>query len=322
MKTAIFKVVKSGLQTTVQDLGREGYQQYGISPSGAMDHFSMQIANILVGNRLGEAVLEAAFVGPELEALCDMTVAICGGEFSPIVDGWKVPMWKSFLLKKGQLLSIGPCGSGARTYIAAAGGYDVPLVLGSKSTFLSSRFGGYDGRALKKGDMLSGFPFVQKPFKRLPLSLIPQYTKQLNVRVILGPHEERFDEESIKRFFTEKYLVTPQSNRMGYQLKGPKVEHITGPDIISDPVPFGGIQVPASGQPIILMADRQTTGGYTRIGTVISADLPLIAQAVPDTNITFSMVSIEEAQRLYLERRMLLKHLAIAAKNQEPSFSK
>ncbi|AZU63776.1 biotin-dependent carboxyltransferase family protein [Neobacillus mesonae] len=314
MKTAIFQVVKPGLQTTLQDLGRDGYQVYGVSPSGAMDRFSMQIANILAGNTAGEAVLETAFAGPELEALNDITVAICGGDFSPKVDGRDVPLWKSFLLRKGQLLSIGPCRRGARTYVAVAGGFEVPKVLGSKSTFLSSGFGGFEGRALKKGDVLFGSSMIRTPFKALHPKLIPQYSEDINVRVILGPHEAMFREESIRKFFSEKYVITAQSNRMGYQLKGPKLEHIEGSDIISDPIPFGGIQVPASGQPIILMADRQTTGGYTRIGTVISVDLPLIAQAVPDTNITFTTVKIEKAQRLYLEQRRLLKHLSLAAK--------
>ncbi|MCM3568192.1 biotin-dependent carboxyltransferase family protein [Neobacillus mesonae] len=311
--TAILKVIKPGLQTTVQDLGRHGYQQYGISPSGAMDSFSMQIANILVGNAVGEAVLEASFIGPELEALTDIVIAVCGG-FSPKVDGRKVPMWKSFLLKKGQKLQIGPSVNGARAYLAIAGGIDVPVVLDSKSTFLSSGFGGYKGRALQKGDRLSGSPVIRKPFKSLHPGLIPQFEKELNIRVIIGPHEEMFSEKSIIRFFSETYTVTPKSNRMGYQLKGPKLEHINGPDIISDPVPLGGIQVPASGQPIILMADRQTTGGYTRIGTVISADLPLLAQAVPGTKIMFSKVSIEEAQRFYLERGRLIKLLAMTVK--------
>ncbi|PLS07821.1 5-oxoprolinase subunit C family protein [Neobacillus cucumis] len=309
----VFKVWKSGLQTTVQDSGRYGYQQYGISPSGAMDPYSMQVANILVGNPLTEAVLEAALIGPELEALSDMVIAICGGDFTPKVDRMEVAKWKSFLLRKGQVLALGPCLHGARAYIAIAGGIDVPIVLGSKSTFLNGKFGGYEGRALQKDDVLFGNPFIRKPFKILHPELVPQYRKEVTLKVILGPHEGRFTEESMHRFCSEAFIVTHQSNRMGCQLKGPKLEHIGGPDIISDAIPLGGIQVPASGQPIILLADRQTTGGYTRIGTVISTDIPKLAQAVPDTIIHFSIVSVEEAQRLYVERQQLLKHLQLGA---------
>ncbi|MGG3468138.1 biotin-dependent carboxyltransferase family protein [Neobacillus pocheonensis] len=314
MKTAIFKVLKPGLQTTVQDLGRYGYQQFGISPSGAMDTYSMQVSNILVGNLASEAVLEASIIGPVLEALSDITLAICGGDFTPKVDEREAPIWKSFLIKKGQILSAGSGKYGARAYIAISGGIDVPDVLGSKSTFMHGRFGGYDGRALQRGDILWGQPLIKKPFKSLIPELIPRYKKQIKVRFIPGPHQDRFTKESLKKFCTAEYVITPQSNRMGYQLKGPQLKHINGPDIISDPIPLGGIQVPASGQPIILMAERQTTGGYTRIGTVISVDIPLLAQAVPDTVVQFSIVSIEEAQRLYLQNQILLKHLSLAAK--------
>ncbi|MEH7299304.1 biotin-dependent carboxyltransferase family protein [Neobacillus drentensis] len=314
MKTAIFKVIKPGLQSTVQDLGRYGYQQFGISPSGAMDSYSMQLANILVGNLLGEAVLEVSFTGPVLEACSHMVIAICGGDFSPKVDDREAPMWKSFLLKKGETLSLGSCKQGARAYVAVCGGIDVPVVLNSKSTSLIGRLGGYEGRPLQKNDLILGDPVIRKPLKSLPPAFIPHYKKQLTVRVILGPHEQRFTGLSIERFLSEEFNVTPQSNRMGYQLKGPKLDQVQGSDVISDPIPLGGIQVPASGQPIILMADRQTTGGYTRIGTVISVDIPLLAQAVPDTKIHFVEIYLEEAQRLYVERQIFLKHLYLAVK--------
>lgn len=314
MKTAIFKVIKPGLQTTVQDLGRYGYQQFGISPSGAMDSYAMQLANIFVGNQPGEAVLEASFTGPVLEACSNLVISICGGDFSPKVGHREVPMWKGFLLKKGETLTLGLSKEGARAYVAIAGGIDVPVVLNSKSTSLHGKFGGFEGRPLQKEDLLYGDPVIRKPFKSLSPEFIPSYKKQLTVRVILGPHEQRFSRSTVERFLSEEYVVTLQSNRMGYQLKGQKLDHVQGPDIISDPIPLGGIQVPASGQPIILMADRQTTGGYTRIGTVISVDIPQLAQAVPDTKIRFMETCLEEAQRLYKERQLFLKHLSIAAK--------
>lgn len=314
MKAPIIKVIKPGLQTTVQDLGRYGYQQFGVSPSGAMDTYSLIVANLLVGNKIDEAGLEASFTGPTIEAQSDMVMSICGGDFSPTVDGQAVGLWRSFLIKKGQVLSVGQCKQGARTYIAIAGGINVPSVLQSKSTLLNGSFGGYEGRALKKGDTLYGYPSIRKPFKFVHPDLIPEYKKQLEVRVMRGPHHHLFTKQSVSKFFNEEYLITSQSNRMGYQLIGPKLQHVKGPDIISDPLPLGGIQVPASGQPIILMADHQTTGGYTRIGTVISVDIPSLAQAVPDTRIRFTEVSLDEAQSLYFKRRSLIKRLALAAK--------
>ncbi|MEH7076429.1 biotin-dependent carboxyltransferase family protein [Neobacillus drentensis] len=314
MNSPIFRVIKPGLQTTVQDFGRFGYQQFGVSPAGAMDSYSMQIANILVGNVREEAVLEVSFTGPSLEALSDMVVSICGGDFSPTVDGQPVQTWRSFLLKKGQVVSVGQCKQGARTYLAIAGGIDVPTVLGSKSTFLNGCMGGHEGRALKKNDTLFGFPEIRKPYKSVGSDLIPEHYKQLEVRVILGPHHQLFTAQSLRQFLSEEYRISPQSNRMGYQLNGTRLEHTNGPDIISDPIPLGGIQVPASGQPIILMADHQTTGGYTRIATVISVDISKVARAVPGTVIKFSQVSLEESQRLYVERQSLLKRLALAAK--------
>jgi antagonist of KipI len=314
MKAPIIKVIKPGLQTTVQDLGRYGYQQFGVSPSGAMDTYSLIVANLLVGNKIDEAGLEASFTGPTIEAQSDMVMSICGGDFLPTVDGQAVGLWRSFLIKKGQVLSVGQCKQGARTYIAIAGGINVPSVLQSKSTFLNGSFGGYEGRALKKGDTLYGYPTIRKPFKFVHPDLIPEYKKQLEVRVMRGPHHHLFTEQSVSKFFNEEYRITSQSNRMGYQLIGPKLQHVKGPDIISDPLPLGGIQVPASGQPIILMADHQTTGGYTRIGTVISVDIPRLAQAVPDTRIRFTEVSLDQAQSLYFKRRSLIKRLALAAK--------
>jgi antagonist of KipI len=312
MTMPLFKVLKPGLQTTVQDSGRQGYQQYGISPSGAMDSYSIELANILTGNPLDEAVLETAIVGPSLEALNDVTIAICGGELQPMVNGQEMPMWKGFIFKKGEVLSFGKLKSGARAYISFAGGMDIPLVLGSKSTFINGKLGGFNGRALVAGDILYGHPAVVKN-KFLHPDLIPEYKKQLTVRVILGPHIEKFTMDTIEQFLSSEYMISAQSNRMGYRLDGPKLSHIGGADIISDAIPLGGIQVPANGQPIILMAERQTTGGYARIATVISVDIPALAQAQPGSVIRFKNVSIEDAQGLYIERKRLFKCLSLGA---------
>ncbi|GAM14105.1 biotin-dependent carboxyltransferase family protein [Mesobacillus selenatarsenatis] len=313
MTEFLFKVLKPGLQTTIQDLGRTGYQQYGISPSGAMDPYSLQMANLLVGNPLHEAGLEATMLGPSLEAMTDVSVAICGGNLQPMVNKKKVSMWKSFVFKKGDILSFGKVESGTRAYIGFAGGIDVPLVLGSKSTFINGAMGGFNGRALEAGDIVHGRPFVRKN-RFLHKEFIPEYNAQLVIRVILGPHLEKFHPDAIKRFLSNEYTISPQSNRMGFRLEGPELGHIGGADIISDAIPAGGIQVPSNGQPIILMAERQTTGGYARIATVISVDLPLLAQAMPGTKIGFAEITIKEAQELYRKQRKLFNVLSIVSR--------
>ncbi|WP_419888086.1 biotin-dependent carboxyltransferase family protein [Neobacillus niacini] len=300
MRTPIFKVLKPGLQTTVQDVGRFGFREFGVSISGAMDPFSLQMGNLLVGNDLEEAALEAPLIGPVLLALYDVSIAICGGNLSPQINEQEIPLWKSIVIKKGQILSFGELKEGARTYISIAGGIHVPIVLNSKSTYLTGKFGGLEGRAIKKGDILYGNPFTRRN-RNLHTKLIPKYTNPITVRVIVGPHTEKFTSKGIETFLTKEYSVTTQSNRMGYQLTGPQIEHSGAADIISDAIPFGGIQVPASGQPIILMAEHQTTGGYSRIGTVISADIPLLAQAQPGTRIRFKQVSLQTAQKLLIQ---------------------
>ncbi|RSD26641.1 biotin-dependent carboxyltransferase family protein [Mesobacillus subterraneus] len=312
MTEPILKVRKPGMQTTVQDLGRTGYQQFGISPSGAMDTYSLQMANILVGNLPGEAGLEIAMLGPELEALHDVSIAICGGDLQPVLNGNEVGMWKSFVFKKGDILSFGSGRNGARAYISFSGGIDIHPVLGSKSTFINGQLGGYKGRALEAGDVLYGNPFVRKS-RFLHKDFVPEYRKKLEVRVSLGPHFDRFPKRTVDCFLSSEYKISPQSNRMGLRLQGPSLEHNDGADIISDAIPLGGIQVPANGQPIILMAERQTTGGYARIATVISVDIPLLAQAMPGTVITFKETSIQEAQASYLEQKKKMRLLAFAA---------
>jgi antagonist of KipI len=273
-----------------------------------MDPYSLQMGNLLVGNVLGEAALEVPLIGPVLMALHDVSMAICGGNLSPKINGQEIPLWKSNVIKKGQILSFGELKEGVRTYISIAGGIDVPLVLNSKSTYLTGKFGGFEGRAIKEGDTLFGNPFTRRN-RFLHTQLIPKYTSPLRVRVIVGPHTDKFTPAGLETFLNDEYSISSQSNRMGYQLTGPKIEHRSTADIISDAIPLGGIQVPASGQPIILMAEHQTTGGYSRIGTVISADIPLLAQAQPGTSVRFMEISLQTAQDLLIARRRRLKSL-------------
>ena len=227
----------------------------------------------------------------------------------------RLQLWKSIVIQKGQTLSFGKIKEGARTYICIAGGINVPFVLNSKSTYITGKFGGLKGRALKEGDVLYGNPFVRRN-RFLHSNLIPEYkTNPLTVRVILGPHKEKFTPLGIKTFLNEEYILSPQSNRMACQLMGPKIEHSSSADIISDAIPLGGIQVPASGQPIILMAEHQTTGGYSRIGTVISTDIPFLAQALPGTQIRFKEISLQSAQKELIEKNAMIKHLYLLSRN-------
>lgn len=311
MSKPLLKVKKPGLLTTIQDLGRGGFQQYGIVAAGAMDHYAMQMANLLVGNDRNEAVLEVSMVGPTLEALDNMIVAVCGGDLSARVNGEQIEGWKSFLLKKGQVLTFGAPLSGSRSYLSIAGGIDVPIIMGSKSTYLKAQMGGYEGRAIQREDIISGIGITEKRRigRKLKSEYIPKYSHVIEARVVLGPHLDAFTQEGIKTFLNETYEISHQSDRMGYRLNGKKIRHKDTADIISDAIPFGGIQVPANGEPIILMADRQTTGGYTRIATVISSDLPFLAQALPGQKVCFKAITVQEAQHLYKSQEMKFRYV-------------
>lgn len=295
------KVLKSGLCTTIQDIGRIGYQQYGIPVSGVMDEFSFIVANYLVEADKNNAVLEIPYLGPTLEFNLDITIAITGANLSPKVNNQDVAMWKSLNIRKGDILSFGAVKSGARAYIAFAGEIDVSIVNGSKSTLLKSKLGGFDGRQLKMGDILEiKNPKLLSKKNVLNKKYIPNYSNFEEIRVILGPQDDYFTETGIKTFLTSEYEITKDSDRMGMRLDGNIIEHKDKADIISDAAVFGSIQVPGNGKPIILLADRQTTGGYTKIGTVIKADLPKLAQMSPSHKIKFKELTIEEAQGEYI----------------------
>lgn len=302
-RQALFQVDKMGLQTTFQDLGRYGYQQYGVPVSGAMDPFSLQVANLLVGNSRGEAGMEITMVGPEFVAQSTKVIALCGADLSPEIDGISAPMWKSFRLKEGERLTFGAPKSGLRTYLAVAGGFDIPIVMNSRSTYTKAGL----GKEIRKDETLYGYEGNGEPGVGLKQSEIPVYAKEVELRVVQGPHTDRFTEKGMEDFYGETYSVSPQADRMGYRLEGAAVTHRDGADIWTDAIPFGGVQVPADGKPILLMADRQTTGGYTRIGTVISVDLPKASQLVPGGTIRFCEVNVKEAEDLYNEREEFFK---------------
>lgn len=311
----MIEVIKPGILTTLQDLGRIGFQQYGMVVSGAMDSFALQVGNILVGNEMNEVGLEITMTGPVLRTKCDQIICITGANLQPKIENRPIPMWQSVIWKTGELLHFSGGIEGARAYITVAGGLDLPEVMGSCSTYLTGKLGGYQGRALQSGDMLkvkdmNGLP-LHVIGSKLSSRFIPPYSKKTVLRVILGPHQEFFTVEGIELFLSSKYQVTPLSNRMGIRLQGEPIMHIDRADILSCAVTFGSIQVPADGQPIILMADRQTTGGYTQIGIVISIDLPLVAQLLPGDQLSFQAISVEEAQQLYIKQQKTLKQLQL-----------
>ncbi len=307
----VLKIIDPGLLTTVQDAGRAGYQQFGMPVSGAMDIFSLRCANLLVGNDRNEAALEFTFQGPKLEFLENAVIAIAGAEVTPYRDGIPVPLWRTLYIRKGSIISFGPPESGFRGYIAIKGGVDVPVLLGSKSTYIKGNFGGYRGRKLKRDDILRISRNAAQDFKQryLPREAVPVYKREEEIRVILGPQQDRFTQAGIETFLSSTYEVTNQSDRMGYRLKGPAITHKDSADIITDGVPPGAVQVPGDGQPIVLMAERQPTGGYTKIAVVISADLPKMAQLMPGCRVTFKAVTLEEACRALQEQEKVIKSI-------------
>lgn len=297
----IFIVKNPGALTTLQDLGRFGFLEMGVPPSGALDPFACRVANLLVGNPESRAVLEITVTGPTLEARAEAEIALTGAEMGMTVNGNPVDSWRSARVQKGDIIRIPGASRGCRAYLAVNGGFDVPLVMGSRSTFVRALFGGLKGRGLVKGDLLEKGEdnILPETSRVLPARFIPEYRNEIVLRAIPGPQENSF-RNGADLFFAARYEVTAQSDRMGCRLRGPLVEHDPGlpKSIITEPVTPGNIQIPADGQPIILLVE-QTTGGYSKIATVITADLGKIAQARPGTTARFESVSIEEAHRLY-----------------------
>jgi antagonist of KipI len=298
------RVIRPGLLTTVQDSGRWGHQAEGVPVAGAMDVMAHRLANALAGNHADEATLEVTLTGPELTCDDRRTVAIAGAVFDLELDGTALTSGRAFELQPGSRLRFGARRSGARAYVAVSGGIDVPAVLGSRATHLPTRMGGFHGRALRAGDVVTlGEPAQPAITGRDGQTASQQPSGHpagesesvVHVRVLPHPQLERFAPDALEVLQSEPYRVQPESNRMGFRLAGPRLRHTQGADVISDAVPLGGVQVPASGEPILLMADRQTTGGYTMIATVITADIGAAAQAAPGDRIAFTVCTPGEA---------------------------
>ena len=312
MSTPTLKVIQPGMLSTIQDIGRYGYQRYGMPTAGAMDTFALRAANALLGNDDDAACIEATVLGPRIEVLADTRIAITGANVSPRLDSEPIPMWQSVAASKGSRLELRGPKDGMRGYLAVAGGIDVPEVMGSRATYMKAAIGGVEGRPLRAGDILNAFgdsPDEPTTIRNLPADAIPKYGGAHELRVVLGPQQAAFTQAGIDTFLSQTYTVSIHSDRMGYRLEGEPVEHVDGPDVISDGTPLGTIQVPGDGQPIILLSDRGTTGGYTKIATVISTDLSKVAQAMPGHTVKFRAVSVEQAQEAYRLQEALLQSI-------------
>lgn len=303
----IFRVHTPGPYTTVQDRGRFGFQHMGVPVSGALDLFAHTVANLLVGNRPTCATLEITFFGPELEVLNTADIAVAGADMALTVNDAAAAQWATIRVHKGDRIGFGQAVSGCRTYLAVTGGIAVDQVMGSRSTYVSGGIGGVAGRPLGAGDMLARGPgrLLERP-RRLPWQ--PLYGSEIHLRAVPGPQDNCFA-GSLDTFFASPYTVTDKTNRMGCRLQGPALER--DPDapksIISEPSAHGNVQVPADGQPIILMVE-QTIGGYTKIATVVTADLFKIAQARPGDRAHFHPVTLQEARALYRDWQQYLGH--------------
>jgi biotin-dependent carboxylase-like uncharacterized protein len=290
-----------GFHTTVQDLGRPGWQAIGVPVSGALDAFSLQLANALVGNPPGAPVLEILLAGPELEIAADTVRVALAGAGASLVTGAassSVPAGHSVTLSCGDVLKVTLGGQSACCYLAAEGGFAVPPVLGSASTYVRAGIGGLEGRGLLGGDFLplAIARATARPELRLPSS--QPSTGDQPIRVVLGPQQEYFTEAAVAALLGSEFRVSQSADRMGMRLDGPLLQHRGGWDIVSDAIATGAIQVPGSGQPIVLLADHQTTGGYPKIATVISADLPVVGRRRPGDLMRFAVVTVEEAEAL------------------------
>jgi biotin-dependent carboxylase-like uncharacterized protein len=318
------RVVAPGLATTVQDLGRPGYYHLGIPISGAMDRFAMRCANLLVGNDEGAAGLECVFMGPELEFRSEAVVAVTGAELAPKVDGDERPTWTSFRVKAGQILSFGFLKSGARAYVAISGGIDVPVVLGSRSTYPLGALGGFEGRSLAAGDELAvGGAGRSGEGRTVPESLRRMPGKPAELRVLPGLYWHRITAASGRDFFADTWKVAPEADRIGYRFRGgrplvfvPRKQPFgAGSDpsnIVDACYPYGSIQVPGGTEPIVLHRDAVSGGGYMMVGTVISADMDLIGQMQPHTEARFVEVDMATALKARHDRAALLNKVRAA----------
>jgi len=305
-------VLKPGMQSSFQDLGRVGYQQLGVPVTGVMDTRAHQLANILVGNDVDQASLEITLTGPTVEFTEPCCIALTGADLSPTLNGQPVALNRPIVIRAHDILSFGQRRMGTRAYMAIHGGFKLMPALGSNSTHMRCAIGGWHGRALIRGDRISfNHPLADQDLERLAqelwsiriyLSVALAPSVRARVRIMTSEQFSDFTPESQRALTTETFRISPDSERMGYRLQGPDIKLSKPRQMLSEAATFGTIQVPAGGQPIVLMADRQTTGGYPKIGYVASVDLPLLAQMGPGDALSFELISLEQAQALDAQR--------------------
>lgn len=313
-------IERPGLFDTIQDEGRYGYQAFGMPVSGVMDAYAYKIGNLLLGNSLSAPCIEATLRGPKLSFTQPTFITITGGQFSPQVNGNPVEMWKVLYVKEGDVLDLGAAKKGCRAYLSVKGGFSTSPFLNSSSTYTKAGIGGFEGRTLEKGDRIS-YPSLEKDviqhhMRTMLGSAIAHNLRVLQnpdntLHVILGPQDHFFTRQGIDTFLQKEYSVSMQMDRMGIRLEGPQIEHVDQADILSDSIPFGAIQVPANGQPIILTADRQPTGGYAKIACVIRADFSHLAQLKPGDHVHFKQVTLNDACKRFREQQKQLKTLQL-----------
>ena len=310
--SARLKILQPGPQTTVQDLGRLGYQAYGVPVCGALDPIALRLANRLVGNDEGAAALECRLTGPTLTVLGGtVRLALTGADATIDVtiegDTTTYPAWRAIDVPEGATIRVSALRGSGCAILGLAGGIDVPMVLGSRSTDLKGRFGGHEGRTLAAGDHLATDGTLDGPCLELPYP--PSLTFTGTLRVVLGPQEEAFSEDGLATFLATPFRVSREADRMGMRMEGTPLAFTKGADIVSDGITTGSIQVPGSGLPIVLLADHQTIGGYAKIATVISADLPLAGRLLPGAEVRFAAVTVEEAEEARRARESELGRL-------------
>jgi antagonist of KipI len=303
------RFIKSGFLTTIQDMGRPGFQKFGMPVSGAMDTYSLQTANWLVGNPRDSACFEITFQGPEIEFLCETVFGLSGAPLEASLNGKMIETDLSYRVSKGDILKTGSVKRGVRTYLSIAGEILVPEVMGSKSTYLRGHLGGFHGRRIENGDTIAIHTIGLPTEKKLLHEFRRFYPNSQTLRIIPGTEVDHFSFSGLASFLSSEYEVSPQNDRMGYRLSGPAITHKSSADIISSGLANGSIQVPGHGQPIIMLADHQTVGGYSQIANVISVDIPLVSQLKTGDKIHFKEIDFFEAQQLMEKQEQHLTKL-------------
>ena len=307
-------ILEPGIFSTIQDLGRYEYQQFGVPTSGALDQTAFKIGNLILGNKINNPGIETTMIGPKIKFNSSEWICITGANSNPMINNKKINMWTPQFVKKNSVLSFGKMDWGVRSYILFHNTFDLEQTMGSYSTNTSLQIGGHN-----KGLQLNAKDKIK--FKKIKINLPPlsnnfDYKKhyinentKFSLRVILGPHDDFFNSNNIKKFLQSDYVISPQSNRIGFRLNGPNIKHKSKSDIISEGGALGSIQIPGDGQPIVLLHDRGTTGGYPKIATISSVDIPKLVQSNPGQKISFEKIEIEEAINLYRSHNTLMKSI-------------